>query len=448
MIATLVYNVDVVLPERRFRGYVAVDDDGFIACVGRGDVPALFSDASTLVDGEGALLMPGVIDCHVHFREPGLTHKATIASESRAAVAGGVTSFIDMPNTVPQAVTCAAVEEKCSIAARSSVANYGFFIGATNDNIDEILAADYTKVAGIKLFMGSSTGNMLVDRREALERLFETAPAIIVVHAEDEATIRRCRQEIEAEYGADAPVALHSRLRPAGACYKASAEAVRLARRHGARLHIAHVSTACELELLDSAADVMLKHVTAEVSPHHLWWTEDDYADKGARIKINPAIKTVADRQALRMAVADGRIDVVATDHAPHLLPEKAGGLFKAASGAPMVQFSLVAMLELFDPCLVAAVMADNPARLFGIDRRGRIAEGYHADLVLVRLDAGGYKVHDSDVLSLCGWTPMDGQLLHSRVRSTWVNGNLVYDQGVVDDTIRGMRLSFVLDRR
>ncbi|MDE5554793.1 MAG: amidohydrolase family protein, partial [Muribaculaceae bacterium] len=360
MIETLIYNVDVVTPERVSRGFVAIGKDGRIALVGDGEPQqSLFDEAANWVDGCGGLLMAGAIDCHVHFREPGLTHKATIASESRAAVAGGVTSFFDMPNTVPQTVTVQALNEKAEIASRTSVANYAFFIGATNDNLDQLLSADYTRVAGVKLFMGSSTGNMLVDKENALCRLFEAAPAIISVHAEDEATIRAAREAIEAEYGADAPVSLHTRLRPAEACYKATAHAVELARRYGSRLHIAHLTTAAELALLDAPAPVEEKRITAEVSPHHLMWTVDDYERKGARIKMNPAVKTADDRAALREALAEGRIDIVATDHAPHLLAEKGGSLFKAVSGAPMVQFSLPVMLGLYEPRLVTRVMSD-----------------------------------------------------------------------------------------
>lgn len=441
-VSLLILDADVVTPEGIVRGYVAVGDGGIISEVGAGEVPPRLRDsAAEVVDARGALLMPGAIDCHVHFREPGLTRKATIASESRAAVAGGVTSFLDMPNTVPQTVTCEAVEDKIRIAERTSAANYGFFIGATNDNLDELLAADYTRVAGIKLFMGSSTGDMLVDSKAALRRLFEAAPAVISVHAEDEATIRAARAEIEVRYGADAPVSLHTRLRPAEACLRATSEAVRLARECGTRLHIAHLTTAAELGLLDDPAPVENKLITAEVSPHHLLWTEDDYAARGARIKMNPSVKTAADRDALRRALADGVIDIVATDHAPHLPADKEGSLFKAASGAPMVQFSLVTVLGLLGPERTAAVMADNPARLFGIRRRGRITAGYYADLVLVSREP--WRISDSDVLSLCGWTPMDGCAAEWRVTMTWVNGKTVYDHGTLIDADSAMALRF-----
>ena len=438
----LIHNADIVTGTGdRFAGYVLIDGETIAAMAPGKPDTALFENAE-VTDARGCLLLPGAIDCHVHFREPGLTQKATIASESRAAVAGGVTSFIDMPNTVPQTTTSALADDKAAIAARDSVANYAFFIGATNDNIDELLAADYSRVAGVKLFMGSSTGNMLVDRQSALDKLFSRVKARIVVHAEDEATVRTNAEAIRAEYGDEAPVSLHTRLRSAEACYKASKAAVDLARRTGARLHIAHLSTARELELLTPGPTTADKQITAEVSPHHLLWTEDDYADRGARIKMNPAVKTAADRRALVEAVRDGLIDIIATDHAPHRPADKEGSLFKAASGAPMVEFSLIAALSLFTPEVVAERMAAAPARLFAIDRRGSIAPGNYADLVLVDPHSP-HTVKDSDVTSLCGWTPVDGLTFSHRVIKTWVNGNLCFDNGVIKDDKRGKALSF-----
>ncbi|MGN0219452.1 MAG: dihydroorotase [Muribaculaceae bacterium] len=438
----LILNADIVTGTGdRFNGYVLVEGETIAAVApGRPDI-ALFKNAE-VTDARNCLLLPGAIDCHVHFREPGLTQKATIASESRAAVAGGVTSFIDMPNTVPQTTTSALVEAKADIAARDSVANYAFFIGATNDNLDELLAADYSRIAGVKLFMGSSTGNMLVDNQSALEALFRRVKARIVVHAEDEATVKANAAAIRAEYGDDAPISLHTRLRSAEACYKASKAAVDLARRTGARLHIAHLSTARELELLTPGPTTADKQITAEVSPHHLLWTEDDYADRGARIKMNPSVKTEADRRALVDTVREGLIDIIATDHAPHRPADKQGSLFKAASGAPMVEFSLIAALSLFTPEVVAERMAAAPARLFAIDRRGSIAPDNYADLVLVDPHSP-HTVKDSDVTSLCGWTPVDGRSFSHRVVKTWVNGNLCFDQGVIIDDKRGKALSF-----
>lgn len=438
----LIHNADIVTGTGdRFAGYVLIDGET-IAAVAPGKPDAALFENAEVTDARGCLLLPGAIDCHVHFREPGLTQKATIASESRAAVAGGVTSFIDMPNTVPQTTTSALADDKSAIAARDSVANYAFFIGATNDNIDELLTADYSRIAGVKLFMGSSTGNMLVDRQSALDKLFSRVKARIVVHAEDEATVRANAEAIRAEYGDYAPVSLHTRLRSAEACYKASKAAVDLARRTDARLHIAHLSTARELELLTPGPTTADKQITAEVSPHHLLWTEDDYADRGARIKMNPAVKTAADRRALVEAVRNGLIDIIATDHAPHRPADKEGSLFKAASGAPMVEFSLIAALSLFTPEVVAERMAAAPARLFAIDRRGSIAPGNYADLVLVDPHSP-HTVKDSDVTSLCGWTPVDGLTFRHRVIKTWVNGNLCFDNGVIKDDKRGKALSF-----
>lgn len=438
----LIHNADIVTGTGdRFAGYVLIDGETIAAVAPGKPDTALFENAE-VTDARGCLLLPGAIDCHVHFREPGLTQKATIASESRAAVAGGVTSFIDMPNTVPQTTTSALADDKAAIAARDSVANYAFFIGATNDNIDELLTADYSRIAGVKLFMGSSTGNMLVDRQSALDELFSRVKARIVVHAEDEATVRANAEAIRAEYGDDAPVSLHTRLRSAEACYKASKAAVDLARRTGARLHIAHLSTARELELLTPGPTTADKQITAEVSPHHLLWTEDDYADRGARIKMNPAVKTAANRRALVEAVRNGLIDIIATDHAPHRPADKEGSLFKAASGAPMVEFSLIAALSLFTPEVVAERMAAAPARLFALDRRGSIAPGNYADLVLVDPHSP-HTVKDSDVTSLCGWTPVNGLTFSHRVIKTWVNGNLCFDNGVIKDDKRGKALSF-----
>lgn len=438
----LIHNADIVTGTGdRFAGYVIIDGETIAAVAPGKPDTALFENAE-VTDARGRLLLPGAIDCHVHFREPGLTQKATIASESRAAVAGGVTSFIDMPNTVPQTTTSALADAKATIAARDSVANYAFFIGATNDNIDELLSADYSRIAGVKLFMGSSTGNMLVDRQSALDELFSRVKARIVVHAEDEATVRANAAAIRAEYGDDAPVSLHTRLRSAEACYKASKAAAELARRTGARLHIAHISTARELELLTPGPTTADKQITAEVSPHHLLWTEDDYADRGARIKMNPAVKTAADRVALVEALRDGLIDIIATDHAPHRPADKEGSLFKAASGAPMVEFSLIAALSLFTPEVVAERMAAAPARLFAIDRRGSITPGNYADLVLVDPHSP-HTVKDSDVTSLCGWTPVDDLTFTHRVIKTWVNGNLCFDNGVIKDDKRGKALSF-----
>lgn len=403
------------------RGWL-LTDDARIAALGQGDAPQEIKDqADECVDARGAYLMPGAIDAHVHFREPGLTHKATIASESRAAVAGGVTSFIDMPNTKPATTTNALIEAKMDIAAHSSVANYGFMIGATSDNLQELQNADYSQVFAVKLFMGSSTGNMLVDDDSALRRIFAEQPARVVVHAEDQ-------HIIDANIAAAGVISdpenmiWHTRLRNADACVRATERAMQMAVRYGTRLHVAHVTTREEVAMF-SSGQVAGKQITAEVSPHHLLFTTDDYARLGSRIKMNPAVKSAADRTALRQALSEGRIDIVATDHAPHLLSEKAGNVFTAVSGAPMVQFSLPVMMDLYDPATVAERMCTAPAELYGIEGRGRLRPGYYADLVLVERLPEPYVVTDADVLSLCGWTPLAGHALHHRVVRTWVNG-------------------------
>jgi len=397
-----------LLPDGQI-GYIIVTSDE-IASVGHGPCPGLILDTygrDRVVDCHGAMVMPGAIDIHVHFRQPGLTHKATIATESHAALAGGVTSFVDMPNTVPQTVAAQFVEEKMSIAARDSVVNYGFFIGATKDNIDILPYVDYTRVAGVKLFMGSSTGGMLLGDDRDISRLFESVPknVVVVVHAEDNDVIDRCRADVVSRYGDDPPVRFHSAIRPGEACVRATERALNLASRYGTRLHVAHISTADELSLF-SPGDIADKQFTCEVSPHHLLWTVDDYATRGPRIKMNPSVKTIADCRALRRAVETSRVDVIATDHAPHLAVEKQGGALRALSGAPMVQFSVPAMLDMFDAATVARTMAANPAALLGIDRRGTLAKGMFADIIMVR-DVEPYPVEDSDVVSLCRWTPL-----------------------------------------
>lgn len=419
----LIYNAEVVLPGREapLRGYVAVEGRR-ISAVGQGDAPAeLLGEAAEKIDAQGAILMPGAIDTHVHFREPGLTHKATMASESRAAAAGGVTSWIDMPNTVPPTTSLEAWEEKCRIAADTAVGNYAFFVGANGSNLDLLRSLPFDRVPGVKLFMGQSTGNMAVGGKGAVEAIFAEVDAPIVVHAEDDAVIAANLERLRREYGEELPVELHSRLRSVEACVRASERAMELAARYGSRLHLAHVSTAVECSMFDPG-DPAGKRITAEVSPHHLWWCDEDYSRRGARIKMNPAVKSAADREALREGLRSGRLDMVATDHAPHLLSDKEGGLLKAASGSPMVQFSLPAMLTLYnDPALVAYRMAEVPARLFGIEGRGSIAPGNYADLVLV--ERSDWEVSDADVLSLCGWTPMAGERLTWRVVRTWING-------------------------
>lgn len=446
MSRTILHNAVIVNDGRRFRGYVVIDGT-MISEVGEGDISRLdLHSDDTIENLDGCYLLPGAIDDQVHFRDPGLTHKADIATESAAAVAGGVTSFMDMPNTIPQTTTADALEAKHRRASEVSVANYSFYIGATNDNIDTLLKCDYSRVPGVKLFLGASTGNMLVDNNEALCRIFSEVPALVAIHSEDEEIIRRNREAFQARYGNNVPVEMHPLIRSEEACFHSTAKAVEMAERYGTRLHILHLSTAAELALL-SQEPVGSKKITAEVCVHHLWWSDEDYARLGSRIKWNPAIKTDNDRQALRQALVDGRIDVVATDHAPHLLSEKEGGALTAASGGPLVQFSLPMMLELADNGAftvetVVEKMAHAPARLFNIDRRGYIRKGYYADLVVVRPQSP-YTVTDDTALSRCGWTPLDGTVLHNRVTSTYVNGRRVYHNGTVDRSSTGMPLSF-----
>lgn len=401
---------------------------------------------ATEVAGEGLHLLPGAIDDQVHFREPGLTHKDDIAHGSAAAVAGGITTFMEMPNTQPQTLTQALLAEKYALGAASSVANYSFYMGASNTNIDEVLRTDPRTVCGLKAFLGSSTGDMLVDDQAVLDRLFRRAHLILAVHAEHEPTIRHNLAEAIARYGDAIPIEEHPVIRSAEACYRSSSNAVALAREHGTRLHVLHISTARETELFEPGP-IAGKRITAEACVHHLWFTAADHATRGTLIKWNPAVKTAEDRDAIRRAVREGRIDVVATDHAPHTLEEKALPYTKCPSGAPLVQHALVAMLELvhqgqFTLEQVVEKMCHAPARLFEVQRRGFVREGYHADLVLVDLDRP-WTVDAGNILYKCGWSPLSGQRFRARVLRTWVNGQTAYADGRVDRSVRGMRVLF-----
>jgi dihydroorotase len=397
-----------------------------------------------IIDAEGLLLLPGLIDDQVHFREPGLTHKGDIHSESRAALAGGITSFMDMPNTLPQTVTVEDLNNKFDIAARTSMANYSFMIGGTNDNIDELKKKGAERAIAVKIFMGASTGNMLVDNPHSLERIFSEIDRIIAVHCESEAVITANKARYAAQYGEDLDITFHPKIRDVQACFESSAEAVRLAKKYNSRLHIFHLSTEKELSLLESKP-LEEKRITAEVCVHHLWFCDEDYAEKGNLIKWNPAVKSRADRDALRKALIEGKIDVVATDHAPHSIAEKEGSCLKAASGGPMVQHALVAMLELcrqgvFTEELVVEKMAHAPAKLFGIKDRGFIREGYYADLVLVNPNQSR-RVGKENILYKCGWSPLEGMVFSHRVEKTFVNGRLVYDLGRFEEGFRGKEL-------
>lgn len=398
------------------------------------------------LDAEGRHLLPGAIDDQVHFREPGLTHKEDIAHGSAAAVAGGITTFMEMPNTVPQTLTQELLEQKYALGAASSVANYSFYMGASNTNLDELLRTDPRTVCGLKAFLGSSTGNMLVDNPETLDHLFKEAHMLLAVHAEDEPTIRRNMAEAVAKYGEKIPIVQHPLIRSSEACWRSSSNAVKLAKEHGTRLHVLHISTARELDLF-APGPLEDKRITAEACVHHLWFTDADYAEKGTFIKWNPAVKSVTDRNAVRQAVKDGRIDVVATDHAPHTLQEKQRPYTGCPSGGPLVQHALPAMLEMvhqgvFTLEQVVEKMCHAPARLFQVKDRGFIREGQHADLVLVDLNAP-WTVEKKNLLYKCGWSPIEGQRFRSRVLRTWVNGQLAYADGKVDNTVRGMRATF-----
>jgi dihydroorotase len=402
-----------------------------------------------VIEAKGKYLLPGCIDDQVHFREPGLTHKANIATESAAAVAGGITSFMEMPNTVPNALTQELLQDKYDIAAQTSVGNYSFFMGASNENIDEVLKTNHQNVCGVKIFMGSSTGNMLVDNEKTLSDLFaKVPPMLIATHCEDEATVKANLAHYQSIYGEDIPVEMHPIIRNEEACYLSSSLAVRLAKKYNTRLHILHISTAKELSLFDNTIPLSQKMITAEACVHHLWFSDEDYAAKGNFIKWNPAVKTANDRAAIWEALLDDRIDVIATDHAPHTLEEKAQKYMKAPSGGPLVQHALLAMLEKVKEGRitiekVVEKMAHAPAVLFQICERGYIREGYYADLVLVDPNQN-VTVDKSNVLYKCGWSPFEGVTFHHQIEKTFVNGNLVYtNTGGVDASIKGQRLLF-----
>jgi dihydroorotase len=399
------------------------------------------------INAEGLHLFPGCIDDQVHFREPGLTHKGNIASESRAAVAGGITSFMEMPNTVPNALTQQLLQDKYDIAAQNSPANYSFFMGASNDNLDEVLRTDAKNVCGIKVFMGSSTGNMLVDNPTTLEHLFAQSPMLIATHCEDEATIKSNLEHYKQLLGENIPVRMHPKIRSAEACYLSSSMAVELAKKHNTRLHIVHISTAKETHLFSNDIPLANKRITAEACIHHLWFTDADYETKGNLIKWNPAVKTEADRDEILKAVLDGRIDVIATDHAPHTLEEKAQPYLQAPSGGPLVQHALPAMLELYHHGKItleqiAEKMAHNVATIFQIEKRGFIREGYWADMALVNLN-NPWQVNKGNILYKCGWSPFEGNTFKAKVVSTIVSGNLVYENGNLVNKQRGQRMTF-----
>ena len=425
--STLIRNAHVVN-----EGAVTISDvlivGDRIAKIGKG----LDAEGVEAIDASGFWLMPGIIDDQVHFREPGLTHKADLSTESKAAAAGGVTSFMEMPNTVPQVLTQQLLQDKYEIAAKVSAVNYSFFMGASNNNLDEVLKTDPKRVCGVKVFMGSSTGDMLVDEKKILEGIFKESPTIVATHCEEEAVVRSNMTTAKERWGENVPIDQHPLIRSAEACYQSSSKAVELATKHGSRLHILHISTARELDLFDGNKPLKEKKITSEACIHHLWFTDADYADKGTYIKWNPAVKTEADRNAIRAALQDGRIDVVATDHAPHTIKEKSNSYFKAPSGGPLVQHGLTAMLELVHQGEITVekvieLMCHRVAELFEIKDRGYIREGYKADLVLVNPDAN-WTVTGENILYKCGWSPFAGYEFKSHVTGTWVNGVRVWD--------------------
>lgn len=437
---TLIFGGKVVNESKVLTASVVVDNDTITDIIEGTDTPRGSYDQ--IVDATGCFVLPGVIDDHVHFRDPGLTQKADMQTESRAAAFGGVTSYLDMPNTKPQTTTIDALEAKYADAAKKSHVNYGFFIGATNDNIEEVCSVNPQHVPGIKLFMGSSTGNMLVDKRDVLKQLFANSPLPIMAHCEDTDIINRNMQLAKQKYGDDPAVEHHPEIRSEEACWESTRLAVELASETGARLHVAHLTTERELQLFGSDPKI-----TAEAVIAHIFFCDDDYKTLGTRIKCNPAIKTRADRDALRRALSDGRIATVGTDHAPHLLSDKEGGCAKAASGMPMVQFSLVAMLELVDEGVLSIerlveLMAHNPARLFEIAKRGFLRKGYKADIVLVKPQSP-WTVDKDCIQSKCGWSPMEGHTFQWQVRTTMCNGHIIYNNGAFDNESRGEELRF-----
>ena len=438
----LIKNATIVNEGSSFIGDILVEN-GIIKKIDS----SITANSFPVINATGKCLIPGLIDDQVHFREPGLTHKATIGTESRAAVAGGVTTFIEMPNTVPQATTQKLLQDKFDIAEKTSFVNYSFMFGGTNDNLEELLQTDPKTVAGIKLFLGSSTGNMLVDNLEVLEKIFSSTQLIISVHCEDEATIKNNTAHYKAIYGDNIPIELHPIIRSEDACYLSSSKAIALAKKTGARLHVFHLSTAKETGLFRNDIPLEQKQITAEVCVHHLWFSDEDYKTKGTHIKWNPAVKTAADRKGLWEALLDDRIDIIASDHAPHTLEEKSNPYMQAPSGGPLVQHTLLALLEKVKERVISIEKlvekaCHNPAKIFQIEKRGFIREGYFADLVLIDLDAP-QTVAKENILYKCGWSPFEGITFSSRVTHTFVNGVLMYDHGVFNTTVKGKRITF-----
>ena len=439
----LIVNANIVNEGKVFEGDVRIKGN-HIETVGK-DLSS--RSAGVVVDAKGHHLFPGAIDDQVHFREPGLTYKANIYTEARAAVAGGVTSFMEMPNTVPPTFTQELLEQKYQIASQTSLANYSFFMGAANDNLDEVMKTDISKVCGLKIFMGSSTGNLLVDDPGTLELFFSRFPSLIAAHCEDEQTIRRNAAAFKERYGEDVPIECHPLIRSAEACYISSSFAIDLAKKHGTRFHVLHISTGRETSLFDNSIPLEKKKITAEACIHHLWFNDADYARLGSLIKWNPAVKTASDQNEIFKALLDDKIDIIATDHAPHTWDEKQKKYFSAPSGGPLVQHSLVAMLEFYHQNRIsleriAEKMSHSPAVAFKVNNRGFIREGYFADLALVNL-RDPWTVEKENIEAKCKWSPFEGQVFTSKVKKTWVSGHLAYDEGRFDESQKGKRLHF-----
>lgn len=448
---TLIKNAHLVNEGEIFKADLLIEGE-YISGIYREQNADIFADE--VIDAEGQYLIPGVIDDQVHFRDPGLTHKADIPTESKAAVAGGTTSFMEMPNTNPQTITQEALAEKFRYTSDKSLANYSFYMGATNDNLEEILKTDPKTVCGVKVFMGASTGNMLVDNKDSLDKIFEQCPLLIATHCEDEKTIRAATQAAKEKYGDDIPMSEHPRIRSAEACYLSSSYAVGLAKKHGSRLHVLHLTTAKEMELFDNSIPLTEKKITAELCVHHLWFSEEDYERLGAKIKCNPAIKSSKDREALRKALLDNTIDVIATDHAPHLMEEKNNKYPQSPAGLPLVQHSLAMMIEYYKQGgisleRVIEKMCHAPAQCFQVEKRGYLREGYYADLVLLSVNGDNglsfepEEVNESNIRYKCKWSPFEGLKLNSKVTHTFVNGHLAYKKGEFDETLPGKRLTF-----
>ena len=443
----LIKNATIVNEGKIFKGHVLIEKELIAKIFNEDSDITAFEKMNQVIDINGKYLLPGVIDDQVHFREPGLTHKATIQTESRAAVAGGITSFMEMPNTVPNTLTQELLQDKYNIAEKTSYANYSFYMGASNDNIDEVLKTDPKTVCGVKVFMGSSTGNMLVDNPKTLEELFSKCKLLIAAHCEDEDTIRKNMAIYKEKYGEDVPVTCHPEIRNEEACYKSSSLAIQLAKKHNTRFHLFHLSTAKELGLLENKTPLKEKRITAEACIHHMWFSDEDYKTKGNFIKWNPAVKKATDRDAILQAVIDGTIDVIATDHAPHTLEEKNNTYFSAPSGGPLVQHALVAMLEHYHNGKISLEklvekMSHAVADCFKIENRGFIREGYFADFVVVDLN-NPWTVNKDNLLYKCGWSPFEGTTFKSKVLTTIINGSVVYTNGKFDENYRGKRLTF-----